>query len=422
MAVTSFTYTSSNTDQQYLDSFDLGYVSSIEYKIEQSTNTYTQYTTVTVTHNGANTFDTQHGITTTGSPPTLITTDVIDYSGKVTTTPPDAITKYNIIRDTVSTVLYGENLPAGYWLQDYTNGFVLDRISTPNAICIRDATAVRSKYCAPNTYFTDPSIVPVASDTELLSSTWVSQNDSLFTQTNTYISATSSGQVGNYQYQQITVVPNRSYKAIITAQHIDPADVVVDELTDRSIGSSFITLGTALGETDLYGERVSTTETTYEIPFTTEANTVYLTFGNGIRNSICNVSSVSVQEYLPHYIFNNTSNSSILLVWEDVASNTSLFTISDHKDSKYYRVSVTSNTVEFTQFISNGNNVTASVGSQAVGTNKLLITYTDDEFEIFLNGVSTTVDRSLIPALTNITLDTAVDVYSYWPEIVDDIT
>lgn len=415
MTITTFTRVATTTDEQVLDAFDLGYVSAIEYTVEQLYNNDSLVTKVYVTHDGTSTYDTQQGVTTTGAAPTFITTSIVGNSGRLITQPPAIGTRYIITRTTTNSQTYAQSLPAAQYLLDYNNGYVVD--FTSEKISVRDETNVQNQFVNASVYVANLALEPVSSK-EMLTTTWLSKNDSKILTQNTTVTAISSGQSNNYLYQAVTVTPNHSYRLVVDAQHIFDTPLNVTELSKRALGLSYLNVGTTPGGFEIYTTRVSETPAQYSIPFTTNAESIYVSFGNGLRDSSCEVTSASLKEIAPHHLFSQ-SNSSFYVEWLESNTVQDLIQINNYDSTKYYKLSIdSSNMVTFTQ--NSDSEVTTTIGSQS-SDNKAVIKINSNTISVILNSNTVNIDKLTVPAITQIAFSDAIKVYSYWPELVNNI-
>lgn len=402
---TVFTYLTSNTDNQTVDTFDLGSTASIRYDVQVTTNTDISDSTILVNHNGVTTGESQHGSSHSGNTPLLFTTDISNYVGRLRCQPSTSNTIIRVVKQVVETTNYGETTVSGRLIRA-ASGFALDYQAALTSATVRQAN--NDQYKSPTIFVVANTLGPIDSKDELLNnntfednSYWVPFNDSQLTVNANVGSIESLNTIDNYYYQQIPTTPGKVY---------------------RVSGDGFSTAGGSVRvgnsvELPYAVYALANTSQPFELFFTPDNENTFVSFGHIDASGITVLSNVSCKESAPFHTF-DPFEGTYYVKWSAVAAGNTILTLQS------------ANTYQRVVAVSVGNNVTITentsvniIGSQST-TNKLVFNHSNNTFRASLNGnaivefnVSDTVENINSMVFSGLPLQ-----FSYTPYILSNTT
>ena len=365
MITTEFTYLSTNTSTQVIDTFDPAAVLSLNYRIQVSTANDTSISYLDVVHNGISTTDYQIGTALSNTRPIPMFTDIQSFIGDLKVTPKAGNTIFTVTRNANPTNVYGENVASGKILPSNTGVGI--SFASPASMIVRQENN--------NQYMTvGSSVGPTTTLSELIMD-WTAVNGSRW-DGNTIV---SSSIAGNYQYVEIPVEDGKVYTLDANCYIIEAQSQTNIVGPYSSSGNPTITIGDTIGSSEyLYflPDIASTQKTTN---FSSTSNSVYVAIGNGALDSKIIIDSISVKECVPFDTFNQYEGT-IVLKWSAIAADSTVLNLTS-LDSLYHKVTVdSSNNI----IIYNGSNIVNCAAQHT--TNKLAFSYSNTGISASVNG------------------------------------
>lgn len=315
-------YISSNTDLQTIDTFELSLVHSIDYVIHVNTHNDNQVTYLTVTHDGTTTGELQESVVQSNQTPLDFSTDINLYECRILVQPTVANTEFIIEKTIRPCNLFSESTKSGK-LIFANSGIGIDWESSLDNISIRSEGY--NFYGDPAVYYVANTLGYVATKEELLTEKWISSNGSDLERDLVSISAVSSGQNPNFQYQEIKSVPGYSYHFSANAFYQIADEVVVKEGTQRQQGQCFIKIGKTPGSSEFANKNLSENEEFIDLIFHPD-EVFYVSFGFGDRSNKAFLKNSTVKQIAPFHSWNKDQGS-FYIKWNELANNQSLIDI-----------------------------------------------------------------------------------------------
>jgi hypothetical protein len=262
-------------------------------------------------------------------------------------------------------------------------------------------------------YIASNSIGPMMTGDSFLgnSSSWVAYNGSSLSQQSDYIVITSSGQLKNCQYQEISVTPGTRYRLTGNAYY-QTQDVQTRIPPDTTDQACFISVGTDIAASDLAYYAATVTDQVYTLDFTPETNTVFVSAGFGDLSYSLFISNSVFRELVPVHSYNQKQGT-FYLSWNAVAAPSTLLQL-QFNGTTISNVSVDSaNSI----FINGVNS-----GSQSA-VNKIAFTYNSNSVLFSRNGNSVNSSLVTLPGnTTSFVFPSVIKEFSYTPTIVSNST
>ena len=403
---TEIIYTATNTSLQAIDTFSLPEEVSLRYSVRVQSKNEKSISVIDVVHDGTETGETQHGMSQSNLNPIVMTTDILDYEGRLLVQPTETPTTFFIFRDTLLANLYSESTVSGVNIVG-NSGIGIDYTSAINTMTIRQSN--NNFYGDPAEFVVADTLGPIQTLDELLVNGWNPQNGSVLVSENTsVIVVQSSGRFDNYQYQEIDVEPNKLYRISGSASHVLGDDTIVRESSFALPGVPFIRIGSTLGGFDYLNYKTEETETTFDSSFITTGSKVYLMVGYGLLNSEVTVNNISLKRSAPFHTFDEDQGT-IYLSWDAVGVGNTLLSFTSLDGSTQSIVIDSSNSIIISFPSENVN-----CGSQDL-VNKLAFSYSNNEVISSLNGnaVQSNLVTEFITNVDSVTFNIEPRQFSY---------
>lgn len=398
-------YISSNTDNQVIDTFDIGGTQSASYKVQYYSNSVISHSYLTLVTDGIEIYENQEALVSTNTLPLEFTTNIDranNYIGQIKVIPSSNNMTFNIEKSIVEANLYAEHTNSGRLILN-EEGFGIDFQSTSNNVTIRQSN--NNFYGNPDIFLSIDELGPISTKEELASSTWLSYNSSEYTIEGNNTIITSSGQKDNFCYQEIDVIPGKCYYIQFDGYMIESEDQEVKENSLYQTGQCFVRISESLEGYELFNDIITVGPVISSRVFTVNSNKIYLKAGYGKRSSKLIISNLTLKEAVPFHTYEQEQGT-IYLKWDSVANNSSILNFSN---LKYISINSTNEVI-----IRNGSN-TQLLGTQS-SNNKITISYNSNTITYKLNSDPITeyqINNS--SGISKLILNENVKLFSYIP-------
>lgn len=294
--------------------------------------------------------------------------------------------------------MYSESTISGKLISG-TFGFALDLESSVNSISIRQSN--NNFYGSVNSFYVANTLGYVATEGELLSESWISVGGSEISNG----AVTSSGQLPNFQYQEIESEAGYCYRLSGNSYYEIIETDVVKETTQRIQGQCFIRIGKSPGSSEYINRNLTESEELVDLLFTIESNTFFVSYGYGSRNNIAHLIEPSLKRASPVHTWNK-DNGTIYVKWNNIPNDTVLLNMSSKSEINISIVIDSSNSV----FVNSTN-----VGPQST-TNRICFTYDN----VTLNGGGIIQNSLNVSNINKIEFNNQPLKFSYSPSSISN--
>lgn len=393
-------YTASNTDQQVIDTFALATVKVIDYKIHAVDNTDSSLSVVTITNDGISISEVQESFSVGNNQPAEFVTSIVNANtGQVLVTPLAAPVTYTITRTDTTANLYAEHTVSGKLIK-HTEGVGIYLAGSANNMTVRSQN---NYFGNSSEYITADVLGPTLIGEELFdSNNFVSYNGSQLSSNGEYAVVISSGQKRNSHYIEIPTSPGEKYRVQANAFYsFSP----VYSLTDTSDTGARISVGSAVGLSDVAYSQVTVTETQYNVDFVATGNTAFVSIGHGSLGTEISFRSLTIKELAPFPTYNQSAGT-FYFKWNAVAADSNVCVMDSNR-----------------VYVDSSNNVyinTVNCGAQQA-TNKLAYTHDGSVIQYSYNAAAVVSTNAVYyDNVTTCALETIPEELSYVPVIISN--
>lgn len=386
----------SNTDNQVIDTFDIGAVKTVHYSIRIEDFYTNAATEVEVTHDGVNTTEQQTAMAVNYTRPAEITTVIANNVGYVKTAPLNAPAKYHIERTDTLPDRYGEHVLAGMHIAGEEGlGIYFPQI------------VVRQESNNSVDALTANTIGPVDGSDDLLSGiSFESYNYSELT-TDDDIAIASSGQQRNCQFLKVPVVAGEQYTLSFNA-FFTATDLFIKYEHDHQQGHPEITVGDDVATTEYAHLTSSDTDSNHVVSFTPTTNFVYLSFGFGELGTTLRLSNLTLKKTVPFTTYLQNEGT-MYLYWVSAGSNAELLSLVS---------GINNNVILVDGGIIKINGVS---GPSQVASNILALKYSNTEISYCFNGSAPVqIPSGFYNGVSSVQFGTQLAEFAYTPTQIDD--
>lgn len=388
-------YTASNTDQQVIDTFALATVKAIDYKIHAVDNTDSSISIVTITHDGISISEIQESTSVGNNQPAEFVTSIVNANtGRLLVTPSAAPVTYSITRTDTTSNLYAEHTVSGKLIK-HTEGIGIYFTGSANNMTVRSSN---NFFGNSSQFITADVLGPTMTGDELyVSSNFVSYNGSELSTNGSFTVVSPSNQQRSSHYIEVATTAGERYRVQANALYSFSPVYSISQTNDHG---ARISVGSAVGLSDINFVQLSQTEAQYNVDFTATGNSAFVSIGHGSLGTLVSFQSLTIKELAPFPTYNQ-SNGSFYFKWNAVAAGSNVAVMDSNR-----------------VYVDSSNNVyinTINCGPQQA-VNKLAYTYGNNSVMYSFNAAAVVSDVEVYHTnVTSCDLETVPQEMSYVP-------